>query len=95
MKASPETVKVGDTIIVTIDVFNNGHPYEYDGHVWHVTDSHVSVKYLDGHSSRDDDVTWDKVHAKLDKSLPWVSVAGFRGPFQVFEDVASEPNKTP
>lgn len=91
MIASQESIKKGNTIIFNVDEYRDGNIDQFDGHVLSVSDQGVSVVYLSGYKSRNDDICWKDVIAKLDKRRPWIklSQAPFSGHFAEFNQQAN------
>ena len=89
MKASPETISVGNDLIFNVDEYRRGKKEPFDGTVKRVQSTGVDVIYLSGHRSRNDFIPWCDIIAKVDLSMPRVSLenAPFNGHFAVFEQV--------
>ena len=75
--------KEGDTVIFKVDEYRNGSVSEFDGHVLSKTDLGVDVVYLSGYKSRNDFIPWGDLIAKLDLSMPIITLknAPFTGHF--------------
>jgi len=81
-------VKVDDVVICLIDEWKTGKKTAFDCNVLSKNEKGVDVVYLSGYRSRNDFVEWDDIVAKVDKSLPWISLAkeySFSGNFHVFK----------
>lgn len=84
--SAEDSVNVHDTIICLIDEYRSGKKSAFDCHVLQKNERGVDVIYLSGYRSRNDFVEWAVILAKVDKSLPSVSLGnhGFSGHFNVF-----------
>jgi hypothetical protein len=87
MVANEACVKKGDTIIFNVDEYRDGSIDQFDGHVLSASDQGVSVVYLSGYKSRNDDISWSDVIAKLDKRKPYIKLkrAPFSGHFVEYD----------
>lgn len=79
-------LKKGDTVICMISEYRVDQKRAFDCTVQHVSDKGASVCYLSGYKSRNDDVPWADIVAKVDKTKPWVQLDDipFSGSFHVF-----------
>ena len=93
--ASPETIKVGNTLIFKCDEYRDGHICEFDGTVQMISEKGVEVIYLSGYKSRNDFIPWKDIVAKVDKRLPYVSLkdVAFSGHFLVFSGYDVQDNE--
>ena len=84
--ASPETIKVGNTLIFKCDEYRDGHICEFDGTVQMISEKGVDMIYLSGYKSRNDFIPWKDIVAKVDKRLPYVYLKdiAFSGHLLVF-----------
>jgi hypothetical protein len=96
MKATPETIKINNTIIFCCDEWRDGNKSEFDGTVQLVSDDGVNVVYLSGYRCRNDFIPFSDIIAKLDKRCPVKSLknAPFRGHFVEFENANESELKT-
>lgn len=78
----------GDIIIFRVDEFRDGNIQEFDGNVLFVNNKGVDVVYLSGYRSRNDFIPYKDVIAKLDKSMPSITLknAPFTGHFVEYND---------
>ena len=83
-----ESLKVGNTVIFSVDEYRDGNKRQFDGHVQIIGDAGIDVIYLSGYKSRNDFIKWEDVIAKVDMRRKWVKLksAPFSGNFQVFND---------
>lgn len=80
-----------DVLICMIDEWNNGKKNSIAGTVTYTTEDGADISYLSGYRSRNDFVKWEDMIAKIDKSLPWITLEeyNFSGQFQVFTKESS------
>ena len=87
MIATKKNLLEGDTVIFLCDEYRRGEKSAFDGQIQFVNDETVSVIYLSGYKSRNDDIPYEDILAKVDKSKPWVELeVNYSGHFQVFKD---------
>lgn len=89
MKASQETIKKGNELLCSIDVFRTGNFDVFNGGVLRIDADGVELIYLQGIHSRTDFIAWQNIHAKVDKRKPVISIHGFKGRFQPFDNELS------
>lgn len=84
--ATKEDIKEGDKVIALVEEYAGRGEEAFDGDVLYTTDKGVAICYLSGYKSRTDDITWDKILAKVDKRRKWVDLKGinYSGNFQIF-----------
>lgn len=86
-------IKEGDTIVFHY-VENTGMVCEYDGQVQFVKEDYVAVIYLNGYRSRNGDIPWKDIQAKVDMDMPRIGLrySSYRGHFQVFDSYEPHEN---
>ncbi len=84
---SPSYLHKNNTIIFSVDEYNNDRIEQFDGQIQWLDEKGAHVIYLSGHHSRNDHIPWKDIIAKLDKREPYISLenASFRGHFIEFE----------
>ena len=86
-----KNINVDDVVIFRVDEYRNGNICEFDGHVQIVNKLGVYVLYLSGYRSRNDFIEYKDIIAKVDKSMPIITLknAPFTGHFIEYEQESS------
>lgn len=87
-----ETVKCDDTIFFLVDEWHRGNKRMESGTILYKTDRYVSVVYLSGYRSRNDDIPYNDIYGRLDLTKPWVSIPGWSGHIHLLQPIQDESN---
>ncbi len=87
MKASTDTLELGDKVIFRCDEYGDGNIVDFDGSVQDINDKGVDVLYLSGYKSRNDFIPFKDVIAKVDLKAPRIKLksGSFSGHLIEFE----------